>query len=37
MFEVSKQMLIQLIDCIPVVFCVYIIFDFVGSLLFGRK
>lgn len=37
MFEVCETMLIQLIDCIPVVFGVYLIFDFVGSLLFGRN
>lgn len=37
MFEVSKQFLIQLIDCIPVAFGVYMIFDLTGSLLFGRK
>ena len=37
MFEVCETMLIQLINCIPVVFGVYLIFDFVGSLLFGRN
>ena len=37
MFEVCETMLIQLIDCIPVIFGVYLIFDFVGSLLFGRN
>lgn len=37
MFEVCETMLIQLIKCIPVVFGVYLIFDFVGSLLFGRN
>lgn len=37
MFEVCETMLIQLINCIPVIFGVYLIFDFVGSLLFGRN
>ena len=37
MFEVCETMLIRLIKCIPVVFGVYLIFDFVGSLLFGRN
>ena len=36
MFECAKTMLIQLIDYIPVYFDIYIIFDFVGSLLFGK-
>lgn len=37
MFEVCETMLVQLIKCIPVIFGVYLIFDFVGSLLFGRN
>lgn len=36
MFECSKEMLIQLIDYIPVYFAIYVIFDFVGSLLFRK-
>ena len=37
MFEVCETLLIQMIKCIPVIFGVYLIFDFVGSLLFGRN
>lgn len=37
MFEVCETMLKQLVDCFPVIFGVYLIFDFVGSLLFGRS
>ena len=37
MFDVCEQMLVQLIHCLPVLLGVYMIFDFVGSLLFGRK
>ena len=36
MFEVCETMLVQLVNCIPVVFGVYMIFDFLGSLLFGK-
>lgn len=34
MFECMEQMLIQLISCIPALFCVYLIFTFVKDLLF---
>ena len=37
MFEVCETMLKQLVDCFPVIFGVYLIFDFVGSLLFGKS
>lgn len=36
MFEICESMLVQLIKCIPVLFGVYLIFDFMGSLLFGK-
>lgn len=36
MFEICKTMLIQLIDWIPGIFGIYIMFDFIGSLLFGK-
>lgn len=36
MFEICESMLVQLIKCIPVLFGVYLIFDFIGSLLFGK-
>ena len=34
MFDLVTQMLIQLIECLPVVFGVYLIFIFVKDLLF---
>lgn len=34
MFELCKQFLIQEIECIPVLFGVYLIFIFVKDLLF---
>lgn len=34
MFECMEQMLVQLIDCIPVLFGVYLIFSFTKDLLF---
>lgn len=37
MFEIAEQYLVQLIDLIPSIFGVYILFDLVGSLLFGKK
>lgn len=37
MFDVATQMMIQLIDLIPGVIGLYLIFDFMGSLLFGKR
>lgn len=37
MFEVSLQFLEQLITLIPGLLGIYILFDFIGSLLFGKK
>lgn len=37
MFDVAEQFLIQLIDFLPYLIGLYLIFDFIGSLLFGRK
>lgn len=34
MFEVMEQMLVQLIECMPVLFGVYLIFIFLKELLF---
>ena len=34
MFEVAEQMMIQLIECMPVLFGVYLIFVFIKDLLF---
>lgn len=37
MFECMEQMLVQLIDLIVPLFGIYVIFDFTGSLLFGKR
>lgn len=37
MFEVCETMLVQLIECMPVLFGVYLIFNFLGSLLFKER
>lgn len=34
MFEVMEQMLVQLVECMPVLFGVYLIFTFLRDLLF---
>lgn len=36
MFDLVVQMLVQLIECIPVMFGVYLIFTFISDLLFRR-
>lgn len=37
MFEISMKFMEQLIDLLPGVIGIYIIFDFMGSLLFGKS
>lgn len=37
MFECAEQMLIQLIECMPVIIGVYLLFDLTGSLFFGKR
>lgn len=37
MFDVMITMMIQLVDFIVPIFGIYILFDLIGSLLFGRK
>ena len=36
MFEIATQFMVQLVDFIPPVFGIYVLFDMLGSLLFGR-
>ena len=36
MIEICENMLVQLVNCIPSIFGVYLIFDFMGSILFGK-
>lgn len=37
MFECAEQMLVQLINIMPQIIGVYILFDLTGSLLFGKR
>lgn len=37
MFEIAEQFLVQLIDLMPAVFGIYLLFDLIGSLLFGKR
>lgn len=37
MFEIATNMMVQLVELIPGVFGIYILFDLMGSLLFGNK
>ena len=34
--EICETMLVQLVNCIPAIFGIYLIFDFLGSILFGK-
>lgn len=37
MFEVATTFMVQLVDLLVPVIAIYIIFDFMGSLLFGKR
>ena len=37
MFEIAETMMVQLVDLIAPVFGIYVLFDLIGSLLFGSK
>jgi hypothetical protein len=37
MFEIAIQFMVQLVNYIPAVFGIYVLFDLMGSLLFGRN
>ena len=37
MFECIETMLIQLIDCVPYLIGLFLIFEFIGSLLFNKR
>lgn len=37
MFGIAETMMLQLVDLIVPVFGIYILFDLIGSLLFGSK
>lgn len=37
MFECAEQMLVQLIQLMPSILGVYILFDLIGGLIFGKR
>lgn len=37
MFEVATQLMIQLVDLLPGIIVIYILFDLLGNLVFGRR
>lgn len=37
MFELTTQFMVQLIQLMPVLIGVYILFDFIGSFFFGKR
>lgn len=37
MFECMQTMLLQLIDCMPGLIGLFLIFNFIGELLFGKR
>lgn len=37
MFEISIKFISQLIDIMPCLIALYILFDFLGSLFFGKR
>lgn len=37
MFEVCETMLVQLVNCLPVLLGCSLLFDLLGSLLFGKR
>lgn len=37
MFEVAIQFMVQMVELIPGVFGLYILFDLLGSLLFSKR
>ncbi len=37
MFDIALQFMSQLIDLMPFLIALYVLFDFTGSLLFGQR
>lgn len=37
MFDITIQFMLQLVDLIIPMIAIYILFDFMGSLLFGKR
>ena len=37
MFDIAIQFMVQMVGLIPAVFGIYILFDLIGGLLFGKR
>ena len=37
MFDIASQMMVQLIELLPAIFGIYVLFDLIGSLLFSKR
>ncbi len=37
MFDIAIQFMVQLVGLMPAVFGIYLLFDLIGSLLFGKR
>ena len=37
MFDIATQFMVQLVGLIPAIIGIYLIFDLMGSLLFGKR
>lgn len=37
MFDIATQFMVQMVELIPPVFAIFILFDLIGSLLFGKN
>lgn len=37
MFEIVGEFMVQLVGLMPAVFGIYVLFDLIGSLLFGKR
>lgn len=37
MFDIAIQFMVQLVEFMPAIFGLYVLFDLIGSLLFGSR
>lgn len=37
MFDIATQFMVQLVELIPPVIAIYVLFDLIGGLLFGKR
>lgn len=37
MFEVVEYLLIEFINCLPIIIALWLVFDFIGGLIFGKQ